>query len=213
MRKIILWTFVIIIVLCAGYIVKLSSVQPDMNILEIGIFVVLTLTLIALIFYAYDTNLLASIGKSRWERESVLNATYEMVGINDKGGAGRTLFRITNPSTLIIRAKVWCDFKIYGSTVEADDAFNGNDTWLVFPQQTSQLFFEIVTLLNKKGKTPQEMIQEYTSANRTTQLTLDLTIEFRDELRHKRRLPTRKHFFAFNEWRWVPFLIKSDGWE
>jgi len=43
----------------------------------------LALTLIALIFYAYDTNLLASISKLKWERETVLSTTYEMVGIGD----------------------------------------------------------------------------------------------------------------------------------
>ena len=213
MRKIIPLAFGIIIVLSAVYIVKLSSGKPDKDILEIGTFVVLTLTLIVLVFYAYNTNLLASIGQLRWERESILNATYEMVEINDTGEAGRTLFRIKNPSTLIIRAKVWCDFKIYGSNVEAVDDFNGKNTWLLFPQQTSQGWFEIAPLLEKKGKTPHQMIQEYTSGNRTTQLTMDLTIEFRDELSQKRRLPTRKHYFAFNELRWIPYLTESNGWD
>jgi hypothetical protein len=179
MRKIILWGIVILIILCTGYIVKLSLGQSNRDILGIGTFVVLSLTLIALIFYAYDTNLLASIGQSKWERESVLNATYEIVEVNDSGGAGRILFRITNPSTLIIRAKVLCDFKIYDSPVKADDDFNGKNTWLLFPQQTSQGWFEIVPLLEQKGKTAQQMIDEYTSGNRPAQLTMDLTIEFR----------------------------------
>ncbi len=67
MRKIIPLAFGIIIVLSAVYIVKLSSGKPDKDILEIGTFVVLTLTLIVLVFYAYNTNLLASIGQLRWE--------------------------------------------------------------------------------------------------------------------------------------------------
>ena len=105
MKKVILWGLVILIILCSGYIVKLSFGNPKIDILEIGTFMALTLTLIALIFYAYDTNLLASISKLKWERETVLNTTYEMVGIGDSGGAGRILFRINNPSTLIIRGQ------------------------------------------------------------------------------------------------------------
>jgi len=81
MRKPVLWGIVALIILCSGIIVKASIGHPGIDILEIGTFIVLSFTLIALIFYAYDTNLLASIGQSRWQRESVLNATYEMVGI------------------------------------------------------------------------------------------------------------------------------------
>lgn len=213
MRKLILWGTVILIIFCSGYITKLALVKPSKDIIEIGTFVALSLTLIALIFYAFDTNRLASIGKLRWERESVLNAIYEMLGIEDKGKAGRIIFRITNPSTLIIRAKVWCEIKVYGTSVIANDDFNGTNTWLVFPQQTSQGWYEIAPLLEQQGKTPQQMIQEYSSGNRRTQLTLDLTIEFRDELGNRRRLPTRKHYFAFNEWRWIPVLTERDEWE
>jgi hypothetical protein len=125
MRKFVLWGIVALIVLFSGIIVITSISHSEIDFLERGTFIVLSLTLIALVFYAYDTNLIASIGQSRWERESVLNATYEMVGINDSGGAGRILFRITNPSTLLIRAKVWAEFKVYGVSVDPGGAFNG----------------------------------------------------------------------------------------
>ena len=196
MKKVILWGLVILIILCSGYIVKLSFGNPKIDILEIGTFMALTLTLIALIFYAYDTNLLASISKLKWERETVLNTTYEMVGIGDSGGAGRILFRINNPSTLIIRAKVWAEFKVYGSSVDPGDDFNGTKTWLVFPQQTSQGWYEISNLLAQQGKTVQQMINEYSPENRTTQLALDLTIEFRDEIGYS-KIANKEGLFCF----------------
>jgi len=114
---------------------------------------------------------------------------------------------------LIIRAKVWAEFKVYGSSVDPGDDFNGTKTWLVFPQQTSQGWYEISNLLAQQGKTVQQMINEYSQENRTTQLTLDLTIEFRDEIGYKRRLPTRRVYFAFNDWTWIPVLTEDDGWE
>lgn len=213
MRKIVLWGIIILIIVCTGYVVYVSIGQPDRDILEIGTFIVLSLTLVALVFYANDTNLLASVGQSKWERENILSATYQMTGIDDRGGVGRILFRINNPSTLIIKAKVWCDFKIYGSPVKSDNNFNGKNTWILFPQQMSQGWFEISSLLEQQGKSVQQMIDEYTPGNMSTQLTLDLTIEFRDELGNERRLPTRKHFFEFNEWRWIPVLTEeSAGW-
>ncbi|MBW8039595.1 MAG: hypothetical protein FVQ85_06305 [Planctomycetes bacterium] len=213
-KKIVIYIIVLLIVLSAFYIFfKLSCGETEKDILEIGTFVVLTLTLIALIFYAYYTNQLASIAQARWERENVLNATYEMAGTDDIGRAGRTLFRITNRSPFIIRAKIWCEFKIYDSPVEVKDEFNGTNIWLVFPQQMSQGWFEIAPLLAQKGKTVQQMKEEYASDNRTTQLTMDLTIEFRDEIGNRKRLPTRRHYFAFNDWRWIPVLTVSHGWE
>jgi hypothetical protein len=56
------------------------------------------------------------------------------------------------------------------------------------------------------------MVDETTYSNRYEQLTMDLEIEFRGELGHERRLPSRKHFFDFQEWRWVPHLTKQDDW-
>ncbi len=213
MRKFILWGIVLLIILCSGYISKLAFEQPTKDIIKIGTFLVLSLTLIILIIYTYDTNRLASIGQLKWERENILNASFEMLGIEDKGKADRIIFRINNPSTLIIRAKIWCEIKVYGTPVIINDDFNGTNIWLVFPQQTSQGWYEIKPLLEQQGKTPQQMIQEYSPGNRRNQLTLDLTIEFRDELGNRRKLPTKKHYFAFNEWRWIPVLTGSNVWE
>jgi|GEM_PF-2351386 len=64
------------------------------------------------------------------------------------------------------------------------------------------------------GKTVDQMIDERTENNEKEQLTMDLEIEFRDELGNIRRLPPRKHFFRFisDEFRWVPILAVRGDW-
>jgi hypothetical protein len=204
--------FILLIVLSSGFVIIASINSCTVKILDIGTFVVIALTLVVLMIYAYDTNRMASITQSVWQRESVLNTTYTMEGINDVGGAGRILFQIHNPSTLIIRAKVWCEFKVYGSRVISTDDLNGNNTWICFPNQMSQGWYEIASLIAQQGKTVQQMIAEYNDNNRSRQLTLECTVEFRDELGNRRRLPTRRSYFAFNDWRWIPVFTETGDW-
>jgi hypothetical protein len=194
------------------FIVCKARRQEDTDYLRLGTFVVLTLTLVALSIYTYDTRLMSKVAQEQWKKSSVLNATYSMEAVGSAGSSGRTLFRIYNPSTLVIRSKVRCNFRVYGDLVECHNDFNGINTWYVFPQQRGQGWFEIATLLAKKGKTCQQMVIEASEGNRYEQLTMDLEIEFRDELGNERRLPSRKYFFNFQQWRWVPHLTKQDDW-
>lgn len=210
MRKPIVSTILILISVCT--VSYIFFCYPNISIIEIGTFIVLAITLVVLIFYAYDTNRLATISQLRWERENILKTNYYMEGTNDKGGAGIILFGINNSSTLLMRAKVRCNFKVYNVLVEDDDAFNGIETWYIFPQQTTQGSYIIEQLLKKRGKTVENMCQEYTDGNRGQQLTMDLEIEFRDESGNERKLPSRKHYFAFNDWRWIPLITKRDEW-
>ena len=181
---------------------------PASNALSIGTFVILALTLIVLVWYAYDTNSMARVARERWMREGVLSTTYSMELIGQKGQAGRTLFRIHNPSTLVVRARVACNFRVYGDPVSADPLYDGKDTWLLFPQQASQGWFEIDSLLQKKGKSVAAMIGECTVVNRQEQLTMVLELEFWDELGAKRKLPGRRHYFDFDRWAWIPRLAE-----
>ena len=52
--------------------------SKEVNLLAIGNFAVLTLTLIVLVWYAYDTNLIARVTVERWQRDGVLSTTYSM---------------------------------------------------------------------------------------------------------------------------------------
>lgn len=177
-----------------------------------GTFVILAMTLIALVIYAYDTNSIAHVTRERWKRDGVLSAMYsmEVVGQNAQPPA-RTMFRIHNPSPLILRARSACNFRVYGEVVTSDPLYDGGDVWLVFPQQVSSGWFEIESLLQKTGKTVAAMIAERTPSNSKEQLTMALALEFWDELGATRVLPTRRHYFDFapDRWAWIPQLAES----
>ena len=63
--------------------------SKDANFLNIGNFIILAFTLIVLIWYAYDTNLIARVTRERWMRDGVLSTTYSMELIGEKGQPGR----------------------------------------------------------------------------------------------------------------------------
>jgi hypothetical protein len=199
-----------VIVVAITTIVAIHALRSENpNFLNIGGFVVLALTLVVLIWYAYDTNSIARVTRERWLREGVLGTTYEMIlADKKKGKEGRTLFRIRNPSTLLVRAKVSCNFRVYGDAVTAGPAYDGKDIWLLFPQQVSQGWFAVETLAQQKGKSITAMMAECTPTNRTTQLTMVLELEFWDELGAKRKLPSRPHYFDFQRWAWIPQLTE-----
>lgn len=209
--ELILYSIIGLIFLSACFILYKARQEINPDILQIGNFVILTLTLIALAIYAFDTNRLAQLTQERWKRESILLATYSMAVTDQKGGKGRTGFVILNPSNLMLKAKVWCDFKVYGVPVHADGAYNG-ELWAIDPGQRVGGWFEVEPLLKQRGKTVNEMIKEYSEENRGKQLTLDLKIEFRNELEDRRLLPTRKYYFVFNEWKWIPVLTSKEDW-
>ena len=181
---------------------------PDTTTLDLGTFIVLALTLIILTWYAYDTNSIARITRDRWMREGVLATTYSIELVGEKGQAGRTLVRIHNPSTLVVRAKVNFNFRVYGERVDSKSLYDGQETWLVFPQQLSQGWFEIEDIVQRKGKTVAAMIAERTPVNREDQLSAVLELEFWDELGANRKLPGRPHYFDFDRWAWIPRLAE-----
>ena len=88
-----------------AYIAWLSWDAPTSNILNIGSFVVSSLTLVVLGWYALDTNTMARITKQRWAREGVLSALYDFDLIGQRGTSGKTLVRFHNRSDLLVRAK------------------------------------------------------------------------------------------------------------
>ncbi len=148
--KVFLATICILILGLASYTVYVMNIWD----IKTANFAILTLTLIALVFYAYQTFLIASVNKAKWERESILRATYsmEMAAQRDRF-RDRTLFKLSNFSDVVVRAKVKCNFRIYGDQVESDhDEFEGNSIWTIFPYQINQGWFELTPLLAKKGR-------------------------------------------------------------
>jgi hypothetical protein len=201
-------TFGIFVFAIATFVTLRAWFCKDAEVLAIGNFIVLSLTLIVLVWYAYDTNLIARVTQERWMREGVLSTTYSMQLVGEKGQAGRTLLQIHNPSTLLVRARVACNFRVYGDPISADPLYDGKDVWLLFPQQLSQGWFEIDSLLQKKGKSVATMIAECKPINRKEQLTMMLELEFWDELGSRPKFPARRHYFDFERWAWIPQLAE-----
>ena len=52
---------------------ELASAQP--RLIELGSLLVLTMTLVVLVWYAYDTNSIARVTRDRWTREGILATT------------------------------------------------------------------------------------------------------------------------------------------
>jgi hypothetical protein len=98
------------------------------------------------------------------------------------------------------------NFRLYGDPIESKSLYDGKELWLVFPQQTSQGWFEIESLVQRKGKSVAMMIAECAPTNREQQLTARLELEFSDELGSTRKLPPRSHYFDFERWAWIPRL-------
>jgi len=194
--------------------------------LQRGTFIVLTLTLLALLRYAFDTYTMASVSKMRWDEESILGAYYEMTmaqwtgkydappNIIELDGfqvSERVLFTLLNDSKAFLRVRVWCNFKINGEPVDFRDEYCGREIWNVYPMQRSTGWFLLSQVLALKGKTIANMIEERTDENRKQQLTMDLRLEYgAPELGRSRELPARRHFFDFKQWNWIPELTFPD---
>lgn len=184
---------------------ELTSSQP--RLMELANLVVLTLTLSVLVWYAYDTNSIARITRERWEREGVLATTYGLGMPNPTAGdSGHTTFQLTNASHLVVRAMVNFNFKVYGNAVTAGALYDGKEHWVIYPQQMSQGWFKVESLLKQQGRTVAAMQAEVSEENRKRQLTALLELRFWDELGATRTLPPRPHYFDFKRWAWIPSL-------
>jgi hypothetical protein len=95
---------------------------------------------------------------------------------------------------------------VYGHPVFAGRLYDGKENWLLFPQQQSQGWFEVESLLRQQGKTVAAMQAEVTEENRKQQLTIVLELTFSDEFGATRTLPPRPHYFDFTRWAWIPSL-------
>ena len=214
--KIVLVIAVVAMIIFMSFVSIQAIRSKDRDIFDIAPTVALTLTLIAVAIYAYDTHSIASIMKEQLRHDNVYNVTYSMRILDreiPEAKKGRTMFAIHNQTSLVIRAKVFCNLKIYGQPADCKGAFDGREVWYAFPQQISQGWFDIDDVLEKYGTSIDKMISESSEGNRDTQFTMDLEMTFRDELENIRQLPARRHYFVFKDWLWIPVITKEDDWD
>ena len=146
-------TFAIFGAIICALVAWRELVSPQPRLIELGSLVVLTLSLIVLVLYAYDTNDIARITRDRWTREGILATAYGLAMPDASvGDAGRTTFQLHNGSPLVVRAKVNFNFNIYGQAVTAGALYDGRANWLLFPHQQSQGGFEVEIFAEAAGE-------------------------------------------------------------
>lgn len=175
-----------------------------------GTLIVLAITLAAIIKYALDTNRIANATEQKWEQEMKPKLLYEIV-VDSQEKADKFAFRLMNPTDYMIDANVNCNFRIYGEPVKYDPAYDGTSTWGLFPHQISQGTITLSGVLAKKGKNPQQMTEERNASNASEQLTMDLEIDFKNEVGRNGRIPSRRHHFDFERWIWIPQLTRLNS--
>lgn len=196
------WGAVAILVILAtvafvlGPMGGISSSEP----LAVGSFVVLALTLVALIVYAADTHRIADISHERWEAELLPIPLYEFVYSERKGAV---VVRLSNNSKYFVEALVRCNLRVYGEPVEIEPDFDGEAKWLLYPFQITTRTFLLDDVLGRADKNLDDMMVEKNPENRHEQLTSEFEIKFTSELGKTRSSPKRHHFFDFGELRWV----------
>jgi len=205
------WKFLLFVCLISA--VTISSVflghsNNPYGYLEAGGLVILAITLVVIARYAWDTHRIANATEQKWEEELKPRLYYEMYVDPSEKQSDRVAFRLINPTDYIIDASVNCNFKIYGETMRYAGAYDGTETWVVYPHQISQGLFKVDELLAKKGKSREQMIKEKNQSNSMEQLTMDLEITFKSETGRTGKYPSRHHYFDFERWIWVPFLTK-----
>ena len=169
---------------------------------------ILAITLIVLIVYAIDTNRIANVSEKKWEAEITPKLTRDLQTVNPASRDPRTAFALTNHTNYFIEATVNFNFKVYGEKVGFPGPFDGSEIWECLPYRTANNPFRIDEVHAKKGKTIAQMISERNADNRCTQLTMEEEIMFQNELGRSGRIPSRRWYFDFERWPWIPFLTR-----
>ena len=170
-------------------------------------FLIIAITLAALVYYARDTHRIADLQEKKWMLEIQPRAGYQME--QDSANPSKTIFWLMNYSDFILEVRVWCNFLVYNMPTKSTDlSFEGERVWDVYPNQGTFSYFEIEPIIQTKGYSMEKMLEERTENNRQIQLTMDLKIEFTSDTKQTRTYPERHHFFDFESKRWVPHVTK-----
>ena len=177
--------------------------------LLVGQLIVLSITVMVLIKYAYDTYVIARSTVERGEQDLKPLVGWEIVPGDPEKRNTTIPFRLINTTAYFIDALVFANFKVYGEKVNHGPDFDGSNVWEVFPKNLSQQFIYIDTLLSSKGKNIDNMIAEQNDGNKYEQLTLELRLELTNvDTGRERITPIRKYWFDFDRWLWIPYLTR-----
>ena len=148
--------------------------------------IVLSFTLVAVVWYTYFTYQLAT----RQERAVVVASIHYIPDARDV----RVI--VSNPTNRYAKTYVSVQPKVYGQEVSLGPDYSGETIWHLTPKFTINGHFTLARVLSQIGKTFDQMVAEANDSNILRQLQLSLSVEWEDEEGEVRSSP--KHFWYFN---------------
>lgn len=172
--------------IATGLVVLVVIISLVASWFQQGALIVLSLTLVAVIWYTYFTYQLAV----KKEQPVVVATIHYIPEARDV----RVL--INNPTKRYAKTRVWVQPKVYGQNTDLGPAYSGQTIWHLTPQFGINGHFSLEKPLQQVGKNFETMITEADDENVTRQLRLSLKVEWEDEEGKVGRYP--EHFWYFD---------------
>ena len=151
-----------------------------------GTLIVLSLTLVAVIWYTYFTYQLA-VKKEQPVVVATIHYTPEAKDVR---------ILINNPTNRYAKTRVWIQPKVYGQNTDLGPDYSGQTIWHLTPQFVINGHFPLEKPLQQVGKNFETMVTEADDENVARQLRLSLKVEWEDEEGKGGRYP--EHFWYFD---------------
>ncbi|MCJ7458448.1 MAG: hypothetical protein MUP17_05605 [candidate division Zixibacteria bacterium] len=174
-------SFVATVIVLLFMIISLSACW-----LKGGTFVILSLTLLAVIWYTYFTYQLAV----KKEQPVVV------AGIHYIPEAKDVRIGVENPTNRYAGTRVWVQTQVYGQNTDLGPDYSGQTIWHLTPQFSIEGHFPLEKPLLQIGKNFNTMVNEANDENANRQLRLSLKVEWKDEEGNIGKYP--EHFWYFD---------------
>ena len=195
------WVLWLVSTLIIAYTVVVGLKNGNFLEDDYAILVILALTLLVLIFYAFFTFKL-------WEVQDRQSFPSVSCWLEYLPRARDTRFKIVNTSRNNVVAHVNLNAKVYNQTADFSDHYNGKRSWHLTPGELVDGHFSIDDPLSKVGQTFQQMKMARQSSNHNIQLTLEIEVKY-SVLKGNKPVeplyenPIKKYYFNFDVEDWV----------
>jgi len=152
-----------------------------------GTFIVLSFTLLAVIWYTYFTYRLAV----KKEQPTVVATIQYLRQARD------VRIPLLNPTNMYAATRVWVEVKVYGQATSLGPDYSGESVWHLTPQFSIEGHFSLEKPLKQVGKDFNTMVMEANNENVTRQLRLSLKVEWMDEEGKAGGYPEHLWYFDF----------------
>ncbi len=155
--------------------------------LQQGTFIILSFTLLAVIWYTYFTYQLAV----KKEQPVVVASIHYIPEQRD------VRVHVANRSNRYAETRVWIEVRVYGQNTALGPDYNGQTTWHLTPQFEIEGHFPLDKPLQQLGKDFSTMRREANEENLTRQFQLSLRVEWKDEEGKIGKYPEHLWYFDF----------------